>query len=107
VTTALRRFNLWIVNGYGIHSSVFPSAHVSSAFSAGWALLFYLPERKRFGWAMLIYAISVAVATVYGRYHYGVDVLAGLGVSVLAAGITRLTSLLPARRPLRHRAGLP
>ena len=107
VTTALRRFNLWIVNGYGIHSSVFPSAHVSSAFSAGWALLFYLPERKRFGWAMLIYAMSVAVATVYGRYHYGVDVLAGLGVSVLAAGITRLTSLLPARRPLRHRAGLP
>jgi membrane-associated phospholipid phosphatase len=87
VMTALRRFNLWIVNGYGIHSSVFPSAHVSSAFSAGWALLLYLPERKRYGWGMLIYAVSVSVAAVYGRYHYAVDVLAGFGVSLVAAGI--------------------
>jgi len=87
MTTALRRFNLWIVNGYGIHSSVFPSAHVSSAFSAGWALLLYLPERKRFGRGMLIYAASVAAAAVYGRYHYAVDVAAGFGVSVVAAGI--------------------
>jgi membrane-associated phospholipid phosphatase len=87
VMTALRRFNLWIVNGYGIHSSVFPSAHVSSAFSAGWALLLYLPERKRYGRGMLIYAASVAIAAVYGRYHYAVDVVAGLGVSLVAAGI--------------------
>jgi membrane-associated phospholipid phosphatase len=87
VMTAIRRFNLWIVNGYGIHSSVFPSAHVSSAFSAGWALLLYLPNRKRYGVGMLIYAASVSVAAVYGRYHYAVDVLAGLGVSLVAAFI--------------------
>ncbi len=87
VMTALRRFNLWIVNGYGIHSSVFPSAHVSSAFSAGWALLMYLPDRKRYGVGMLVYAVSVSVAAVYGRYHYAVDVLAGFGVSLIAAGI--------------------
>jgi membrane-associated phospholipid phosphatase len=101
VVTALRRLNLWIVGGYGIHSSVFPSAHVSSAFSAAWALLAYLPERRRFGWLMLIYAMSVAVATVYGRYHYAADVLAGFAVS-LAAGLM----ILLARRPLR-RGGLP
>jgi len=87
VMTAIRRFNLWIVNGYGIHSSVFPSAHVSSAFSAGWALLLYLPNRKRYGVGMLIYAASVSVAAVYGRYHYAVDVLAGFGVSLVAAFI--------------------
>lgn len=87
VMTALRRFNLWIVNSVGIHSSVFPSAHVSSAFSAGWALLLYLPERKRYGWGMLIYALSVSVAAIYGRYHYAVDALAGFGVSVIAAAI--------------------
>ena len=33
---------------------------------------------------MLAYAISVSIATVYGRYHYGVDALAGFGVSLLA-----------------------
>ncbi len=90
VTTALRRFNLWIVNGYGIHSSVFPSAHVSSAFSAGWALLKYLPERKRYGRGMLIYAVSVAIATVYGRYHYAADVVAGFGVSLVGLAIVYL-----------------
>ncbi|HYL75204.1 MAG TPA: phosphatase PAP2 family protein [Bryobacteraceae bacterium] len=102
VITPLRRFNLWIVGGYGIHSSVFPSAHVSSAFSAAWAFFLFLPGRKRFGWGMLIYAVSVAIATVYGRYHYAVDALAGLGVS-LVAGATTLVAL---RRPLRAR-GLP
>ena len=87
VMTPIRRFNLWIVNGYGIHSSVFPSAHVSSAFSAAWALLRYLPNRKRDGVLMLIYAVSVAAATVYGRYHYAADVAAGFAVSLAAAGV--------------------
>ena len=32
IITMIRRLNLWILGGYGIHSSVFPSAHVSSAF---------------------------------------------------------------------------
>lgn len=102
VVTPLRRFNLWIVGGYGIHSSVFPSAHVSSAFSAAWAFFLFLPDRKRFGWGMLIYAVSVAIATVYGRYHYAVDTAAGLGVSLAAAA----TTLVALRRPLRAR-GLP
>ena len=84
VVIALRRLNLWLVGGYGIHSSVFPSAHVSSAFSAAWGLLLFLPEHRRIGWVMLIYAASVALATVYGRYHYAVDALAGLAVSSVA-----------------------
>ena len=102
--TAIRRFNLWIVNGYGIHSSVFPSAHVSSAFSAAWALLGFLPERRKFGWGMLIYATSVAIATVYGRYHYAVDAVAGAGLSLIALVTTWF--LLLRRRRLRVR-GLP
>jgi len=103
VITPIRRFNLWILGGYGIHSSVLPSAHVSSAFSAAWALLWLLPEKRKFGWTMLAYAVSVAVATVYGRYHYAVDAVAGLGVSVIAALMILPFSL---RRPRRAR-GLP
>jgi len=103
VMTPVRQLNLWIVSGYGIHSSVFPSAHVASAFSAAWALFWLLPEKRRFGWMMLAYAVSVAVATVYGRYHYSADAVAGLGVSMIAALI-----ILPfaVRRPRRAR-GLP
>jgi len=35
---------------------------------------------------LLLYSVSVAIATVYGRYHYAADALAGFGVSV-AAGL--------------------
>jgi membrane-associated phospholipid phosphatase len=103
VTTAVRQLNLWLVGNYGIHSSVFPSAHVSSAFSAAWALFAFLPERKRYGWGMLIYAASVAVATVYGRYHYAADAVAGMAVSLIPA----LTILLSRRLRVRGLLELP
>ena len=88
---------------YGIHSSVFPSAHVSSAFSAAWALFAFLPERKRIAWGMLIYAISVAIATVYGRYHYAADAVAGMAVSLVPA----VTILLARRLRVRGLLELP
>jgi len=98
VTTALRELNLWLVGNYGIHSSVFPSAHVSSAFSAAWALFAFMPERRGYGWGMLVYAACVAVATVYGRYHYAADAGAGIAISMVPA-----VTILLARRRLRVR----
>ena len=89
VMTPVREFNLWLLGGYGIHSSVFPSAHVSSAFAAAWALMLFVREKKWLGWAMLGYAVSVAIATVYGRYHYAVDAAAGFGVSVVSGLLSR------------------
>ena len=103
VTTAVRQLNLWLVGNYGIHSSVFPSAHVSSVFSAAWALFAFLPERKRYGWGMLVYAVSVAVATVYGRYHYAADVVAGIAISLIPG----LMILLARRLRVRGLLGLP
>lgn len=85
--TGMRIVNLYLVGGYGIHSSVFPSAHVSSAFSAAWGLLRFLPERLWVGRAMLIYAVVVSVATIYGRYHYAADAVAGVVVSLAALAI--------------------
>ncbi len=55
IFTALRGLNLWILQKGTIHSSVFPSAHVSSAFSAAWGLFFVLPQQKQLGgqcWSM-------------------------------------------------------
>ena len=94
VTTALRRLNLTILGGVGIHSSVFPSAHVSSAFSGAWGLFVFLRERRWVGRGMLLYAVSVSVATVYGRYHYAVDALAGFAISLPAL----LLAVMIARR---------
>jgi membrane-associated phospholipid phosphatase len=83
ITTWARSLNLWILKVGTIHVGVFPSAHVSSAFSAAWGILLLFPKQKRFGFGLLLYAASVSLATVYGRYHYAADVLAGFAVSLI------------------------
>lgn len=93
ITTIFRRFNLGLLAGQGIHTSVFPSAHVSGAFAGAFALFGLLAHRRWIAWCTLLYAILVAIATVYGRYHYAADAVAGLGVAVIAyaAGAALLT----------------
>jgi membrane-associated phospholipid phosphatase len=89
IETIFRRFNWWLLGGYGIHTSVFPSAHVSGAFSGAFAMTRLLPEKKWVGRALVVLAVLIATATVYGRYHYLVDALAGLLVALIAEGVSR------------------
>jgi membrane-associated phospholipid phosphatase len=84
IVTVFRRFNLAILGQYGIHSSVFPSAHVSAAFACAWGLFITMPDRRRYAAMVATFAFSVATATIYGRYHFAVDALAGFAVSFLA-----------------------
>ncbi len=97
IVTVFRRFNLWILSGGGIHTSVFPSSHVSHAFAAAFAMRRVLPDKKWAGRSLLVLAVSTSIATVYGRYHYAVDGLAGLVVAMLA---------LVAARAVERRSGL-
>jgi membrane-associated phospholipid phosphatase len=93
--TVFRRFNLWMLGNYGIHTSVFPSAHVAGAFSAAFGMRQALPEHKwvsRFLYAM---ALLIAAATVYGRYHYLADAAAGFLVAVIALALQRRAVTLP------------
>jgi membrane-associated phospholipid phosphatase len=87
--SVFRAFNWWMLGGYGIHTSVFPSAHVSGAFSAAFGTLRTLPEHKWVGRFLLGMAVMIATATVYGRYHYAADAFAGFGVALAAAAIAR------------------
>jgi membrane-associated phospholipid phosphatase len=102
-TNFLRRFNLAILNAATIHVGVFPSAHVSSAFAAAWGMFLAFPKRKLFGWILLVYACSVSISTIYGRYHYSADVLAGIALSLTAAAIAYLL----ARRTASKAAQIP
>jgi membrane-associated phospholipid phosphatase len=43
-----------------------------------------MPEKPWVSRLLLVMAALIAVATVYGRYHYAVDALAGL---LVAAGV--------------------
>jgi membrane-associated phospholipid phosphatase len=95
--TALRRFALWMLAGAGIHTGVFPSAHVSGAVAGALAAWRIFPDRRWLSRGALLYAAAVAVATVYGRYHYAADAVAGIAVGALACAAGAW--LIKRRRP--------
>ena len=85
--TVFRKFNEAMLRSQGIHTSVFPSTHVAGSFSIAFAIVRLLPEKKWVGRALLVLATLIAAATVYGRYHYAVDAVAGFSMSVAATAI--------------------
>lgn len=88
--TFFRRLNWELLEGQGIHTSVFPSAHVAGGFAAAFGMMRLLPEHPWVGRFLLVLAIMIAVAVVYGRYHYVVDALAGLASALAALGVFSL-----------------
>jgi len=101
--TVFRRLNLWMLGNYGIHTSVFPSAHVSAALSAAFGMRRVMPERKWLVRFLFVMAALITVATVYGRYHYIADAAAGLVMASLALAIAGVT--LPSSQKSRNRSG--
>ena len=82
-----RQINVWILDHWDIQSSVFPSGHVAAAFSAALAVRLAAPDRRRLSGALLALALLVWVNTVYSRYHYAADGLAGLALSASVIGL--------------------
>jgi hypothetical protein len=97
--TIFRRFNWWMLGNYGIHTSVFPSAHVAGAFGATFGIWRAVPERRRLRCFLMAMAVLIAAATVYGRYHYLGDAAAGLAMALLATGISEVVERLCAPVP--------
>jgi membrane-associated phospholipid phosphatase len=71
----------WIESWGRVHGGAFPSAHVSGSFVVMLAAWKYC---RRLFWFFLPFFAAMLVATVYGRYHYVADVLAGLLVAAMA-----------------------
>ena len=88
VMTIFRQFNIWILTHGDIQTSVFPSGHVTAAFSAAFGMILALPEHPWIGRLLLSNAILILIATVYGRYHYAADGIAGLAISFTALCVT-------------------
>ncbi len=61
--------------------TAFPSSHVAATVSA-WLAAGQV--NRRLGWILAPLAVSLTIGTVYGRFHYGIDAAAGLGVALLA-----------------------
>jgi membrane-associated phospholipid phosphatase len=63
-----------------VHGGAFPSAHVAGSTVAILASRRY---RRWLFWVCLPFFVSMCVSTVYGRYHYVADVLAGIVVGAI------------------------
>jgi len=77
----LQAFNLWILDRFSIHGNVFPSSHVAATTTLA---LCHLRYRRGLGFFFVLWALGVAISTVSGGYHYGVDAAGGLAVGVAA-----------------------
>jgi membrane-associated phospholipid phosphatase len=97
--TIFRRFNLWMLGNYGIHTSVFPSAHVAGALSTAFGLRRALPGSKRVFRSFFVIAILIAIATVYGRYHYLADATYGAVIACIVPFLIPVST--PKRDPQR------
>lgn len=83
----------------GARGGAFPSTHVSVS-TVIWLVVFRHSRRLAI-WLAPVYA-GLVVATVYGRFHYAVDVLAGWGV---AFALFQLKTVLERRLASREPAG--
>ena len=86
--TIFRRFNLWMLAGAGIHTGVFPSAHVAGAFGAAFGMR---RAGARLRWVhpfLFTMAGLIALAVVYGRYHYLADAVAGFFMAIAALAVS-------------------
>jgi membrane-associated phospholipid phosphatase len=87
--TIFRQINWWLCEGQGIHTSVFPSGHVSSAIACAVGLHRAVPEARRTSWIFAVIAAGIFLATIYGRYHYAVDSVAGAAIAAIVLWWTR------------------
>jgi len=69
------RLMRWIYRAFEAPGAAFPSSHVAVALCTVFFSFRYL---KRIRYVHLAVALLLILATVYCRYHYAVDVLAGL-----------------------------
>ncbi len=70
----------FIYHYFETEGAAFPSSHVAIALVTTYFSFRYLP---RIRWLHLVMAILLCISTVYCRYHYAVDVLAGVATAAL------------------------
>jgi membrane-associated phospholipid phosphatase len=69
------------IEHYGrVRGAAFPSQHVAGSFAALWGAW---RHRRWLFWVMLPLVICMCVSTVWGRYHYMVDIFGGMVTGTL------------------------
>jgi membrane-associated phospholipid phosphatase len=88
--SGVRRFGLAWVRRTSHHANTFPSGHTAGSLAVAFAVLPFAPL---VGLSLLVVAIGIAVGCVSGRYHYAVDVVAGVGVALVVWAVVAAAGL--------------
>jgi membrane-associated phospholipid phosphatase len=84
-----------------VHGGAFPSAHVAGSVVV---LISAWRFARKIGYWLTPLVLSICVATVYGRYHYVMDVFAGILMAAIGCWIgSRLSSAVGcgAKQPIK------
>jgi membrane-associated phospholipid phosphatase len=73
---AVHRLATVFVERFTIRANTFPSGHAAGSMAVALGVLGAAPARV--GTFLLILALAISAAAIVGRYHYAVDVLAGV-----------------------------
>jgi membrane-associated phospholipid phosphatase len=69
-------------------ANTFPSGHTAGSLTVALVVMRFAPVP---GIVLLAVAIGIAIGCVAGRYHYAVDVLAGVAVALAVSGVGWVT----------------
>lgn len=82
----MRAFVLKLLDEGSSRGTAFPSSHVAASVVASLAALRF---QRRVGIAASLMTVALALATVYGGFHYAVDALTGSIVGAIAWALAR------------------
>lgn len=82
----VRSFVLHLLEAGSSRGTAFPSSHVAAAVVASLSALTF---QRRVGVAVAVLTVGLALGTVYGGFHYGVDALSGALVGLLCWLVAR------------------
>ena len=80
-SSAIRRLNLAVLDRASVQWNTFPSGHTAASAAAALAVGSVSPAA---GGALGVVALSIAVGSIVGRYHYAADAVAGAGLAIVA-----------------------
>lgn len=80
--SSLRDANIFVLARVSHGHNTFPSGHVAVSVASA---LMVIPVSSLAGLTMIVVAAGIAAGAVAGRYHYGIDVLLGIGIGIAAS----------------------
>ena len=83
----LSKLNATVIGNGSNHVDVFPSLHTAiTLFLMGWLW----PRNRRLFWVLVFPAAGILISTIYLRYHYAVDVAAGLCLAGIGLWLSQI-----------------